>query len=406
MSPQGITNQPLHGEKHVGSTDASSAAMDEVPRAKRPRLETVVRARPVPFNHRRVVGPMVGASDLAFRLLCRRHGADAIYSEMLFSGRLVTDTSYRARKLQTCPHDRPLVIQICANNADEAAAACKTIESCCTSADAIDLNLGCPLPQAEAQGFGAYLLDRPHWSRVAAIVRAMSAACDLPIFCKIRLLETVEDTIELCELLVASGCSLIAVHGRRRPAAQSHRGQRQREAADLDTISELVRAVRSVPILTNGNTQRPEDVARNLEHTGAAGLMAAEGVLINPLRFEAHATAASVPGQSSDACSEGFPGVCAAGPEDVQEEAGAGSMSRRQIGHVALEYLKLAEEYPPENPSIIRSHLMWMLGRSGKGHHCKFAWRGPFTHDQLRMALVDAELPEDFARIVRLTLLE
>ena len=90
----------------------------------------------------------------------------------------------------------------------------------------------------------------------------------------------------------------------------------------------------------------------------------------------------------------------------MQEEAGAGGMSRRQIGHVALEYLKLAEEYPPENPSIIRSHLMWMLGRSGKGHHCKFAWRGPFTHDQLRMALVDAELPEDFARIVRLTLLE
>jgi len=380
--------------------------MDDVPSAKRPRLETAVRARPVPFNHRRVVGPMVGASDLAFRLLCRRHGADAIYSEMLFSDRLVTDTSYRARKLQTCPHDRPLVIQICANNADEAAAACKTIEFCCTSADAIDLNLGCPLPQAEAQGFGAYLLDRPHWIRVAAIVRAMSAACDLPIFCKIRLLETVEDTIEFCELLVASGCSLIAVHGRRRPAAQSHRGQRQREAADLDAISQLVRAVRSVPILTNGNTQRPEDVARNLEHTGAAGLMAAEGVLINPLLFEAHATAASVPGQSSDACSEGFPGVCAAGPEDVQEEAGAGSMSRRQIGHVALEYLKLAEEYPPENPSIIRSHLMWMLGRSGKGHHCRFAWRGPFSHDQLRMALVDAEQPEDFERIVRLTLLE
>ena len=53
----------------------------------------------LPFACRLVAGPMVGASDLAFRLLCRRHGADAAYTEMLFSDRLATDGAYRARKL-------------------------------------------------------------------------------------------------------------------------------------------------------------------------------------------------------------------------------------------------------------------------------------------------------------------
>ena len=120
--------------------------------AKKRRL--AISPRPVCFSCRLVAAPMVGASDLAFRLLCRRHGADTCYTEMLFSERLLSDEAYRRRKLQTCVDDRPLIVQLQGNDPATVAAAAALVERTCPC-DAIDLNLGCPLPQAEAQVFGA-----------------------------------------------------------------------------------------------------------------------------------------------------------------------------------------------------------------------------------------------------------
>ena len=427
--------------------------------------------RAIGFPCRHVVGPMVGASDLAFRLLCRRHGADACYTEMLFSERLISDPAYRARKLQSCATDRPLVVQIQGSSARSVAAAAAAIIANC-ACDAIDLNLGCPLPQARDQCFGAYLLERAHWPTVSAMVGAMAASIDVPVFCKIRLLESVAETIEFCDMLAAAGCSLIAVHGRRRPEADRHRGQRQREAADLDAIRRIAAAV-SVPVLSNGNTERAADVLRNLRATGAHGVMAAEGTLINPVLFEQHAAlvAAHEPAQapprmvsptegssglddagsgSVDAGSRSGSGDAGSGSSDEGRwhKGGAGIESRRRRGcrdecsdhateaaqcsdhateaalcsdhateaaqcalprdalaQVALEYLRLAEEFPPESLRVVCSHLMWMLGKSGKGHRCKFAWLGPYTHEQLRMALVGADSVQELELITRAVLL-
>ena len=228
---------------------APSSASEE-PDCKRRRRPAALEQRAVHFAHRRVVGPMVGASDLAFRLLCRRHGADCCYTEMLFSERLVNDEEYRRRKLQTCAGDRPLVVQLQGNDPAIVGAASRLIASSC-ACDAVDLNLGCPLPQAEAQTFGAYLLDRQHWPTVAEMVSAMAASSALPVFCKIRLCETVEETIALCDVLVRAGCSLIAVHGRRRPPAHRHRGQRQKEAADLEAVRRVAAAVQVGPLIAS-----------------------------------------------------------------------------------------------------------------------------------------------------------
>ena len=99
---------------------------------------------------------MVGCSDLAWRLLLRRHGADLCYTEMLYSERFVADLEYRARKLQTCADDAPLVVQFCGTDPETLAEAARLAAPHCA---AVDLNLGCPLPQACESGFGAYLLD-------------------------------------------------------------------------------------------------------------------------------------------------------------------------------------------------------------------------------------------------------
>ena len=133
---------------------------------------------------------MVGASDLAFRMLCRRHGADLCYTEMLYSERFVADPEYRARKLQTCAEDAPLIAQFCGTDPATLAEACRLAAP---HVAAVDLNAGCPLPQACEAGFGAYLLGEERRDLLLSLVAAMRGAVELPVCCKIRLLPTVEE---------------------------------------------------------------------------------------------------------------------------------------------------------------------------------------------------------------------
>eukprot|EP00965_Chrysotila_dentata_P038847 1290410-Pleurochrysis_carterae.AAC.1 len=90
--------------------------------------------------------------------------------------------------------------QLCATTVDDLVAAGKLV---CPKCDAIDINLGCPLPQAAEEGFGAWLLDREHWPMLRSMVRELKSATRIPVFCKIRLLSTVEETVALCETLQA-----------------------------------------------------------------------------------------------------------------------------------------------------------------------------------------------------------
>eukprot|EP00967_Tisochrysis_lutea_P148022 scaffold282140_cov39-Tisochrysis_lutea.AAC.4 len=112
---------------------------------------------PITFKHRRVVAPMVGCSDLAFRLLCRAHEADLCYTEMLDAGRLVSEPEYAAALFwsQLLPadadyYDRPLIAQLSGREPNTLVAAARLIEH---RVDAVDLNLGCPQRKAKDGGY-------------------------------------------------------------------------------------------------------------------------------------------------------------------------------------------------------------------------------------------------------------
>jgi tRNA-dihydrouridine synthase 1 len=226
---------------------------------------------------------MVGASELPFRLLCRRHGATCAYTPMISSKRFAVDKAYRGEAFQTLAQDRPLVAHFSANDPQEFAAAAKLVEG---QADAIDLNLGCPQRTAYVGHYGSYLLDPPDRALVLSLVRAAVAAVRVPVFAKIRLLATVEETTELVRQLRDAGASMVAIHGRYR-ASFERTGKGARDGpAMLDQIKAVKKALPGFPIVANGNIIEHKDVASNLAETGCEGVMSAEGILDDPALFD------------------------------------------------------------------------------------------------------------------------
>jgi tRNA-dihydrouridine synthase 1 len=128
-------------------------------------------------------------------------------------------------------------------------------------------------------------LDPKERKLVLSIVQAGAKAVDIPIFVKIRLLDTIEDSLELVRQLYDAGASLIAVHARYR-ATFHRKGAGARDGpALLDQLEKLKEAFPNKLMITNGNTITYDDVVKNLQSTKADGIMSAEGILDNPALY-------------------------------------------------------------------------------------------------------------------------
>lgn len=231
---------------------------------------------------------MVGGSELAFRLLCRKYSADVAYTPMMNADEFAKDAVYRRKWLQSTDRDWPLVAHFCGNDPSIFGQACRLAVEECPQVDAVDCNLGCPQRVAYSGHFGSYLLGDEDRPLVRQIVQAMrqSVPSRIAVCVKIRLLDTDEDTLKLVTDLREAGADIVAIHGRKR-ATWHKRGPGARDGpADLDAIKKVVEAVgNTVCVVTNGNVRDGTDAQRALESTSAHGVMSAEGLLNNPKLF-------------------------------------------------------------------------------------------------------------------------
>ncbi|CAH1439683.1 unnamed protein product [Lactuca virosa] len=273
-----------------------------------------------------IVAPMYDASELPFRMLCRKYGAEAAYTPMLHSRIFAESNKYRSKEFTTCKEDRPLFVQFCGNDPEILLEAAYRVESYC---DYVDINLGCPQRIARTGNYGAFLMD--DLPLIKSLVTKLATNLTTPVSCKIRLFPSLHDTINYVKLLEDSGCSLIAVHGRTRD-------ERTKERANWDAIKSVKSSVK-IPVLANGNIRHMDDVEKCLEVTGVDGVMSAEALLDNPALFGGF--------RSGDWVVEG---------DDGFEDGGV------DRGRLVVEYLKLCEKYPVKM-GIIVSHIYGMLGK-------------------------------------------
>ncbi|KAJ3081156.1 tRNA-dihydrouridine(16/17) synthase [NAD(P)(+)]-like protein [Rhizoclosmatium hyalinum] len=204
---------------------------------------------------------------------------------MIIAEKYLSDPEYREQVFDPARGDgdpsidRPLVVQIAGNDKHLLLQCAQSLEPYC---DAIDFNMGCPQQRAVDGGYGSSLLPVSQWPLVAEIVSHLSQNLKVPVWCKLRLVAGNKSlTHKLAALLADNGCKLVTLHARYASVTRRRQG-----LADLNEVKILKEMVTSIPILSNGNVRTLEDVTKNLELTGADGIMVGEALLANPWLFE------------------------------------------------------------------------------------------------------------------------
>ncbi len=224
------------------------------------------------------LAPMEDVTDPAFRLLCKRFGADRVYTEFVNADALVRDVASTTRKLQISDTERPVAIQIYGRDPEAMADAARIVEQ--AKPDFIDINFGCPVKKVAGKGAGAGLLqDVP---KLLAITRAVVNAVHTPVTVKTRLGWDDEHRIivDLAEALQDCGIAELAIHGRTR--SQMYRGD-----ADWALIGEVKNNPRMhIPIIGNGDVTTPERARECFERYGVDAIMIGRATFGCPWIFE------------------------------------------------------------------------------------------------------------------------
>ena len=224
------------------------------------------------------LAPMEDVTDPAFRLMCKRFGADLVYTEFVSSDALVRSVNKTMQKLAICDEERPVAIQIYGKDPGAMADAARIVEE--ARPDILDLNFGCPVKRVAGKGAGAGLLqDVP---RMLEITRAVVDAVKLPVTVKTRLGwdDSHKIIVTLAEQLQDCGIEALTIHGRTR--AQMYTGE-----ADWTLIGEVKRNPRMrIPVIGNGDVTTPERVAECFARYGVDAVMVGRASFGRPWIFK------------------------------------------------------------------------------------------------------------------------
>ncbi|KAM3756843.1 hypothetical protein ACB098_02G143500 [Castanea mollissima] len=240
------------------------------------------------YDNKLVLAPMVRVGTLPLRLLAADYGADITYGEEIIDHKFVkcerrvnehigsTDFIEKGTDnvvFRTCNEERNRVVfQIGTSDAVRALTAAQLV---CKDVAAVDINMGCPRSFSISGGMGAALLTKPEL--IHDILMTLKRNLDTPVTCKIRLLKSSQDTVELARRIEKTGVSALAVHGRRV-------ADRPRDPAKWSEIADVVAAL-SIPVIANGDVFEYDDFRCVKDATGASSVMVARGALWNASIF-------------------------------------------------------------------------------------------------------------------------
>ncbi|MFD3448336.1 tRNA dihydrouridine synthase DusB [Microbacteriaceae bacterium 4G12] len=220
-----------------------------------------------------VLAPMAGVCNSAFRLTVKEFGAGLVCAEMVSDKAILFNNQKTMDMLYIDEREKPLSLQIFGGEKETLVEAAKFVEKN-TTADIIDINMGCPVPKITKCDAGAKWLLDPN--KVYEMVAAVVDAVQKPVTVKMRIGWDANHIYAVDNALAVqrAGGQAVAVHGRTR--SQMYEGK-----ANWDIIKQVKQAV-DIPVIGNGDVETPQDAKRMLDEIGVDGVMIGRAALGNP----------------------------------------------------------------------------------------------------------------------------
>lgn len=228
----------------------------------------------IEIDNQVVIAPMAGIGNVSFRKICKAMGAGLIYAEMVSDKALIFENERTLEMLRVDDDEQPVSMQVFGGDINSIVEAAKIIDKYC-NAKIIDINLGCPVPKVIKSDAGAKLLLYP--DKIYDIVSRVVDTVSKPVTVKMRAgwdSKTIY-AVEIAQKCEKAGAKAIAIHGRTR--AQMYTG-----LADWNIIKQVKEAVKTIPVIGNGDVKSPQDAKRMLEETKVDAVMIGRAVLGNP----------------------------------------------------------------------------------------------------------------------------
>jgi len=234
-------------------------------------------AQHLPLQSPFAMAPMAGMTDTAFRrLVKRRGGCGLVVTEMVSSEGLVRGIDRTLEFAEYTEEERPVSIQIFGGDPAKMADAAQIVEG--MGADAVDINMGCPVPKIAKHNAGCSLMREPE--HAASVIRAMVDAVKIPVTVKMRAgwNDAEINAPVLARMAQDAGAAGVAVHGR--TAAQSYSG-----VSDWDLIDRIAGSL-DIPVFGSGDCVEASQMVDRLRSTRVSGVLVGRGALRNPWIFE------------------------------------------------------------------------------------------------------------------------
>jgi len=224
-----------------------------------------------------LLAPMEDVSDPPFRAVCKKNGADLMYSEFISSEGLIRDAIKSRQKLDIFEEERPVGIQIFGGDEEAMAISARIVET--VNPDLLDINFGCPVKKVVCKGAGAAVLK--DIDLMIRLTKAVIKSTSIPVTVKTRIgwdFDSI-NILEVTERLQDIGVQAISIHARTR--SQLYKGE-----ADWSWISKVKENPRlHIPIFGNGDIDSPEKALEYKNKYGADGIMIGRAAIGNPWFF-------------------------------------------------------------------------------------------------------------------------
>lgn len=231
-----------------------------------------------------LLAPMEDVTDASFRIVCKKFGADMVYTEFIPSDGLIRDAAKAIAKMKTSDDEAPIAIQIYGNDPDAMVEAAKMADNADQIAgghgcDIIDINFGCPVNKIAGRGAGSGMMREP--DKMVMITERIVKAVSKPVTVKTRLGwdESSKIIVPLAERLQDAGISALTIHGRTR--CQMYKGE-----ADWTLIGQVKENSRMhIPIIGNGDINSPQKAGEAFGKYGVDGIMVGRASFGHPWIF-------------------------------------------------------------------------------------------------------------------------